>query len=216
YTNGLQRITDIAVPSGSNQRNLNLPISPNGVVYDSGTRAPITGAVLEMVRAGGGAPLPASCFDDSAQQGQVTLGSGYYRFDINFSDPACPSGGSYIVQVTGPNFAYGPGPSKKIPPTAGPSNGFLSVPTVPGTIAVAVPAPAQYCESQTAEFAPPACVQGGSTGTRYYLQLTPDGSHVPGSSQIYNNHIPLDAPPAGAFSITKTTPLLNVSRGQLV
>jgi uncharacterized repeat protein (TIGR01451 family) len=215
YINGLQSITDIAVPSGSNQQNLNLPISPNGVVYDSATRAPITGAVLEMVRAGGAA-LPASCFDDPAQQGQVTLGSGYYRFDINFSDPTCPNGGSYIVQVTGPNFSYVAGPSKKIPPTAGASNGFLSVPTCPGTMADAVPATAQYCESQTSEFAPLASVPGGSTGTRYYLQLILDGSHVPGSNQIYNNHIPLDAPPAGAFSITKTTPLLNVSRGQLV
>src|SRR2546430_683948 len=37
-----------------------------------------------------------------------------------------------------------------------------------------------------------------------------------GSSQIYNNHIPLDPQLAGAFSITKTTPLVNVTRGQLV
>src|SRR5262249_3314300 len=49
-----------------------------------------------------------------------------------------------------------------------------------------------------------------------YLNLSLDGSTVPGSSQIYNNHIPLDPPVAGAFSITKTTPSLNVSRGQLV
>src|SRR5215467_13955820 len=33
FTNWLQRITDIAVPSGSNPQNLNLPIGPNGVVY---------------------------------------------------------------------------------------------------------------------------------------------------------------------------------------
>jgi len=39
---------------------------------------------------------------------------------------------------------------------------------------------------------------------------------VPGSNQIYNNHIPLDPQLAGAFSITKTTQLLNVTRGQLV
>jgi len=36
---------------------------------------------------------------------------------------------------------------------------------------------------------------------------------VPGSSQIYNNHIPLDPQLAGAFSITKTTPRINVIRG---
>src|SRR5262249_16252984 len=39
---------------------------------------------------------------------------------------------------------------------------------------------------------------------------------IPGSSQIYNNHIPVDLIPAGALTITKTTPLLNVTRGQLV
>jgi uncharacterized repeat protein (TIGR01451 family) len=43
-----------------------------------------------------------------------------------------------------------------------------------------------------------------------------DSTAVPGSSQIYNNHIPLDPQLAGAFSITKTTPSLNVTRGQLV
>ena len=56
----------------------------------------------------------------------------------------------------------------------------------------------------------------GSTGTRYYLNLTLDSAAVPGSSQIYNNHIPLDPQLAGAFSITKTTPLRYVTRGQLV
>src|SRR5207244_1346434 len=55
-----------------------------------------------------------------------------------------------------------------------------------------------------------------STGTKYYLNLTLDGTAVPGSNQIYNNHIPLDPQIAGSLSITKTTPLLNVTRGQLV
>src|SRR6266446_6433189 len=49
FTNLLQRITDIAVPSGSNLQNLNLPIGPNGVVYNSMTRAPIAGATLKML-----------------------------------------------------------------------------------------------------------------------------------------------------------------------
>ena len=54
------------------------------------------------------------------------------------------------------------------------------------------------------------------TGTKYYLNLTLDGTSVPGSNQIYNNHIPLDPQIVGSISITKTTPLLNVTRGQLV
>ena len=39
FTNGMQRITDIIVMSGSNLQDLNLPIDPNGVVYDSISRA---------------------------------------------------------------------------------------------------------------------------------------------------------------------------------
>src|SRR5258706_9027554 len=42
FTNSLQRITNIAVPSSSNLQNLNLPIAPNVVVYNSTTRAPIS------------------------------------------------------------------------------------------------------------------------------------------------------------------------------
>src|SRR5207249_9225352 len=117
FTNLLQRITDIAVPSGSNLQNLNLPIGPNGVVYNSMTRAPIAGVTLNMLRAG--SRLPATCFDDPAQQGQITQVGGYYRFDVNFSDPACPSGGSYLIVVTAPTSTYVAGESLVIPPTSG-------------------------------------------------------------------------------------------------
>ena len=96
FTNWLQRITNIAVPSGSNLQNLNLPIGPNGVVYNSMTRAPIAGVTLNMLSAGSRTLLPATCFDDPAQQGQITQAGGYYRFDVNFSDPACSSGSSYL------------------------------------------------------------------------------------------------------------------------
>jgi len=210
FTNSLQRITDIAVPAGSNLQNLNLPIGPNGVVYNSMTRAPIAGAILKMLRAGG--PLPATCFDDPAQQGQITQAGGYYRFDLNFSDPACPSGSSYLIVVNAPTSNYVAGESLVIPPSSNASTASFSVSTCPTDALPAIP----YCEAQTSEFAPPPSVAARSPGTRYYLNLTLDGTTVPGSSQIYNNHIPLDPQLAGAFSITKTTPLLNVTRGQLV
>jgi uncharacterized repeat protein (TIGR01451 family) len=210
FTNWLQRITNIAVPSGSNLQNLNLPIGPNGVVYNSMTRAPIAGATLKILRASG--PLPATCFDDPAQQGQITQASGYYRFDLNFSDPACPSGSSYLIVVTAPTSNYVAGESLVIPASSNTSTASFSVSTCPTDALPAVP----YCEAQTSEFAPPPSVAARSAGTRYYLNLTLDGKAVAGSSQIYNNHIPLDPQLAGAFSITKTTPLLNVTRGQLV
>src|SRR2546426_1971170 len=210
FTNWLQRITDIAVPSGSNLQNLNLPIGPNGVVYNSMTRAPIAGATLKMLRAG--ASLPATCFDDTAQQGQITQVGGYYRFDVNFSDPACPSGGSYLIVVTAPTSNYVAGESLVIPPSSNAATASFSVSICPTDALPVVP----YCEAQTSEFAPPPSVAARSAGTQYYLNLALDGTAVPGSSQIYNNHIPLDPQLAGAFSISKTTPRLNVTRGQLV
>jgi uncharacterized repeat protein (TIGR01451 family)/fimbrial isopeptide formation D2 family protein len=210
FTNSLQRITDIAVPSGSNLQNLNLLIGPNGVVYNSMTRAPIAGATLKMQR--GGALLPATCFDDPAQQGQITQAGGYYRFDLNFSDPACPSGGGYLFVVAAPTSNYVAGESLVIPPSSNAATASFSVSACPTDALPAVP----YCEAQASEFAPPTSVAARSAGTRYYLNLTLDGTAVPGSSQIYGNHIPLDPQLVGAFSITKTTPLLNVTRGQLV
>jgi uncharacterized repeat protein (TIGR01451 family) len=213
FTNNLQQITDIVVPSGSNLQNLNLPIGPNGVVYNSMTRAPILGARLTML--GAGTPLPASCFDDPAQQNQITLAAGYYRFDINFSDPACPSGGRYLIQVTAPGASYVAGESKLIPATSDAATAPFSVPACPGTVNDALPA-VPYCEVQASEFAPPVSVASRSTGTRYYLNLGLDGSQVPGSSQIFNNHIALDPQLSGSIAITKTTPLRSVTRGQLV
>jgi uncharacterized repeat protein (TIGR01451 family) len=213
FTNSLQRITGITVPSNSNVQNLNLPIAPNGVVYNSSTRTPIPGATLTMLRAG--TPLPTSCFDDTAQQGQITQAGGYYRFDLNFSDPGCPAGSSYLIKVTAPVGIYVAGESKIIPATSDAATAAFSVPACPGTINDALTA-VPNCEAQVSEFAPPSSVAPGSTGTKYYLNLTLDGTSVPGSNQIYNNHIPVDQQIAGAFSITKTTPLLDVTRGQLV
>jgi uncharacterized repeat protein (TIGR01451 family) len=210
FTNGLQRITNIAVPSGSNIQNLNLLIGPNGVVYNSMTRAPIAGTTLRMLR--GTTPLPTTCFDDPAQQGQITQAGGYYRFDVNFSDPGCPSGNSYFIVVTPPGSNYVAGESQVIPPSSNAATAPFSVLTCATDALPAIP----YCEAQASEFAPPPSVAARSAGTQYYLNLALDGTAVPGSSQIYNNHIPLDPQLVGAFSITKTTPLLNVTRGQLV
>jgi uncharacterized repeat protein (TIGR01451 family) len=214
FTNSLQRITNITVPSGSNVQNLNLPIAPNGVVYNSLTRTPIAGVTLNMLSAGSSSPLPAACFDDPAQQGQITQAGGYYRFDLNFTDPACSSGGSFVIKLTAPP-AFVAGESRVIPPTSNAATAPFSVPTCPGSLQDALPA-VPFCESQGSEFAPPSSVPPGSTGTKYYLNLTLDGTSVPGSNQIYNNHIPVDPQIAGSVSITKTTPLLNVTRGQLV
>ena len=69
---------------------------------------------------------------------------------------------------------------------------------------------------QPSEFQPGAAIAARSAGTTYHVRLSLDDSQVPGSSQIFNNHIPVDPVLDGALAITKTTPMLNVTRGQLV
>jgi uncharacterized repeat protein (TIGR01451 family) len=216
FTNGLQQITDIVVASGSNLQDLDLPIDPNGVVYGAFQRTPIAGATLTLRSGSGGPPLPSSCFDDPAQQGQVTRSDGYYKFDLNFSDLACPSGGSYLIEIAPPGSGYVAGYSQLIPPVSDASSPPFSVPSCPGGVDDAVPSTAGYCEVQPSEFAPPTSVPARSAGTNYHVHLSLEGSPSPGSSQIFNNHIPLDPVLEGVVGISKTTPSIRVSRGQLV
>ncbi len=216
FTDELQRITDIVVLSGSNLQNLNLPIDPNGIVYDAISRAAVAGATVSLVAPVSGTPLPSACFYDANQQGQVTLGDGYYKFDLNFADPACPSGSAYLLSVTPPSARYLAQPSALIPPLSSALTGAFAVPSCPASIDDAVPATAQHCEATASELQPAAVVAAGTAGTNYHLHMLFDDSGVPGSSQIYNNHIPLDLNLDESINITKTTPLVHVSRGQLV
>src|SRR6185436_4903246 len=43
-----------------------------------------------------------------------------------------------------------------------------------------------------------------------------NNSQVPGTSQIFNNHIPLDPVIAGGITVSMTASVINVTRGQLV
>lgn len=216
FGNDLQRIHAITVQPGSNLLNLNLPIEPNGVIYEAMNRAVIAGARVRLLDAAGVSALPTSCLADPAQQGQVTQQGGYYRFDLNFADPACPSGGSYVIEVVPPSADYLAGPSGLIPPTAGANNAAFSVPNCPAGMSDAVPGTTERCEAQPSELAPPTSVPARSAGTTYYLHLRLDDTYMPGSSQIFNNHIPLDLDLGQALAISKTTPMKNVVRGQLV
>jgi uncharacterized repeat protein (TIGR01451 family) len=217
FTNGLQRISGIVVPPGINVQGLNLPIDPNGVVYNSMARIPVPGATLRLLNAGSGSPLPADCFgdpgDNGAQQGQITLADGWYKFDLNFSDPAaCPSGGDYIIEVTPPpGPTYIAGPSQIIPPPPADALTAFDVPACPGD-AVAGTA---NCEVQLSELAPVPLIPALDPRTVYHVHLMLS-QPADESSQIFNNHIPLDPQLSGSIAISKTTPLLNVTRAQLV
>lgn len=216
FTDGLQRIDEIQVQGGSNLRDLNMPVDPNGVIYNSITRTPVAGARVSLVDVRNGMPVPGSCFDDPNQQDQRTVGNGYYKFDLNFADPSCPSGLNYAIQAVVPDSSYVSGASELIPPASDPATLPFDVPACAGSTDDAVPATPQYCEAQASEFAPGTAVGARSAATGYHLFLTLDDSQVPGSAQLFNNHIPLDPRLDGAVSVTKTTPMLNVSRGDLV
>ena len=79
-----------------------------------------------------------------------------------------------------------------------------------------MPATAEYCEVTASASAPPLSVAPRTAGTTYHLHLTLSDGFVPGQSQIFNNHIPLDPVLDGAVAITKTSSLINVSKGELV
>ncbi len=215
FGNGLQHIYDIVVQSGSNFTNLNLPIDPDGVVYHSISRAPLAGAVVRLVTAGG-ITLPTACFDDPNQQGQVTRADGYYKFDLNFSDLSCQSGATYVIEVDAPGAGFEAGYSRIIPPQADATMPPFNVPLCPGSTADAVLATPDHCEMTASEFAPPASTPAQSPGTAYHVRLVLDDADVPGTSQLYNNHIPLDPTLTGVVTIAKTTPMVNVTRGQMV
>jgi large repetitive protein len=216
FTDGPQRISAITVASGGNLQNLNLPLWPNGTVYNSVAREPVAGATVTMLNAATSAALPVQCFDDAAQQNQVTAQDGFYKFDLNFGDAACPAGGDYLIEVTPPAAGYQAGASQIIPPTSDASTAPFSVPACPGTSADAVPATADYCEATATAIVPPVSVLPRTAGTLYHLHLTLGNGSMPGQSQIFNNPIPLDPVLDGAVAITKTSSMINVNKGSLV
>ncbi|MDP6981018.1 MAG: OmpA family protein [Myxococcota bacterium] len=215
FTDGPQQITDLMVPGGSNLLGLDLPIQPNGVVYSAVERTPIRGASLVLEREGG-VSIPSSCFDDPDQQGQVTRADGFYKFDLNFSAAVCSGSANYVLRVSPPASGFAAGDSQIIPPTSSPGTTAFDVPGCPTTADDAVPATTSHCEVQASALAPPTSVAATSPATAYHTFFTLDEFAPPGSAQIFNNHVALDPSIDSAVGLTKTTPLVNVSIGELV
>lgn len=213
FTDGPQRATDVVLTPGGTFT-VDLPIDPNGVVYSAVSRVPVAGAVVNLLDAGG-TPVDSSCFADPKQQGQVTLASGQYKFDMLFG-ATCPDGGDYLIEVVVPGAGFNGGISQVIPPASDATTTAFSVPNCPGTPDDTVPTPAGYCEIQPLPTAPAPTIAARSPGTTYHLHVTLEASGSPGTSQIFNNHIPIDPELEDTVAITKSTPRQNVSRGQLV
>jgi uncharacterized repeat protein (TIGR01451 family) len=216
FTDGPQRISDITIASGDNLQNLNLPLWPNGAVYNSVAREPVAGARLTLLNAASGLPLPSQCFNDPLQQNQVTTPNGFYKFDLNFSDGACPAGDAYLIDVTPPPSGYMATPSQIIPPASDATTPPFSIPTCPGSANDAVPGTTDYCEMTIFPAVPPLSALPGTAGTNYHLHLVLSDGQIPGHSQVFNNPIPIDPELYGAVAITKTASTINVTRGELV
>ena len=158
--------------SGSNLQNLNLPIDPNGIVYDALSRAPIAGATVSLAAPAAARRCRRAASTIRTSRAKSRSRDGYYKFDLNFADPACPSGGSYLLRVTPPSAAYLPGVSDIIPPQSAAATAAFVVPSCPASIDDAVPATAQHCEAAPSEFA--AAGVRGAAHERHELPPAPD------------------------------------------
>lgn len=215
FSDGPQQISKITLASGGNIQSVNLPITPNGAVYDSVQRTPVPGARLTMLKAATDAPLPSRCFDDPAQQNQSTPNDGFYKFDLAFGDDSCQPGDTYFIEVTPPSTGYVAPPSRIIPPNGEPIAPF-SVPDCPGSDGDAVPTTGDYCEVTASAAVPPLSALPRTDDTVYHLYLTLGDGLIPGESQAFNNHIPIDPELDGAVAISKTSSSINVNKGELV
>ncbi len=216
FTDGHQRMSDIMVVAGSFNQALNLPLDPNGIVYDSILRTPVAGATLTMInQTRSNQSVPAICFDDPNQQTQVTLDQGFYKFDLNFSDAArCASGDEYEIQIIPPADGYVGTTSVIIPPVVAVTGNALDVPACPGTAADKVPTTLQHCETSAIAIQPATSVLPRTEGTDYYLKFL--FNNVPSTDQAFNNHIPVDPELDDAIAISKVSGMQNVTKSQLV
>lgn len=187
-------IVGLELAAGVTTLEQNLPLDPSGVVYDSVTRAPVAGAQVTLLN--GGVPVAGTCLVGGVNA-QTTGPSGMYQFLLlNPAPGGCPGSGTYTLAVVQPG-GYLPPNSTIIPPAAG-----AYTPTTGGTDAIQ----------------PQPGAPVGAASTLYYTSfvLTLSGNAATSSSNVVNNHIPLDPVLGGAIALTKTTPLVNVSVGQLV
>ncbi len=159
-------IRDIAVGRNTTVVDQNQPIDPSGVIYDSVTRAPVSGATASLLDSTGNL-LPAICFVDASQFNQRVGSTGDYRFDIVPGAAAqCPVGAS--------NYGI------SIAPPAGYS--FVSTVLLPQAGALD-PTGLGNPYLVSSSFTAPT-----DASPVYYLNF----SLASGDPNVINNHIPLD------------------------
>lgn len=210
---GLSNITLTA--ANPNLTEHSLPLDPAGVVYDAVTRMPVAGAVVTIRGPAGFTPATDLVGGSSSQ---TTGADGAYQFLLNPSAPA----GTYTLEITSYPGGYIQQPSSIIPVcqttltvasvTAGGADPAMVQPNDGAPQGDTLHDPAT-CPSSTADgsFVNGSPTLGGAA-TRYYTSF----NFGPDSGDVINNHIPIDPHTSGLIRIVKTTPLVNVVRGDLV
>ncbi|MDP2831895.1 MAG: hypothetical protein Q8Q28_01075 [Pseudomonadota bacterium] len=187
-------ITTLQLQPGVNTTNQSLPLDPSGVIYDSSTRVTLAGARVRLLDAVGNV-VDTTCLAGGVNTQQTTA-SGYYQFLLmNPAPPLCQGSGVYRIEVFQSPTGYLTAPSSVIAPTVG-----VYTPPAGGTDPI-------QPQSGAPQIGPPA------DPTTYYLQFN---LTLGVSADVVNNHIPLDPFSSGDFLVTKTTPLINVAKGDLV
>lgn len=189
-------IRNLTLAPGGSVPQQSLPLDPNGVVYDSVRRTPVAGATVTISGPAGFDPAIHLLGGTASQR---TGADGFYQFTVL---PGAPNG-TYRLAVTPPDGTYNPvQPSTIVPPCASP----LSVGATPDPLLVSL------SDSAPAQGLAQTCTPG-TASTVHFLAFT----LTPGvSAPVVNNHVPLDPVLKGAITVTKTTPKVNVSRGDLV
>lgn len=194
------KITGITLSASDEVIEQNLPLDPSGVVYDSQTRKPITGAQVTITGPAGFDPATQLVGGNATE---TTGSDGFYQFLLQNNFPT----GVYTLSVTAPGYQ---GPSGILPVC----NGTASIGLVPDPALVQGSNTAPSTAVPAAN--PAACVgivPGGAPTSQYYFSFFITNG---GSANILNNHIPLDLSSNDVIYVTKTSPMVNVSRGDLV
>lgn len=185
----------------------NQPIDPSGVVYDVLTRNAVPGATVRIIGPAGFNPA-AHLVGGVGNVAQVTGPTGEYRYLLL---PGSPTG-TYRLEVTVPT-GYVQRVSTALPAcTATLAVGAAATPSLVQRLDTAPPLTQRIHDPNTCP-ASTSALSAGADSTQYYLAFLIGGT----STHVINNHIPIEAiPTTNALIVTKTTPRIDVTRGELV
>jgi uncharacterized repeat protein (TIGR01451 family) len=180
----------VVLAPGQDLPQQSLPVDPSGVVYDSGLRTPVPGAVVTLEPVGACAAWDPATGLVGATLGGYTLNGGrvsmtvgadgFYQFLFGPTAPASCTFGLTVTPPPGSGYSF---QSTAIPPSTGPL-----VPTGGAGSVFAVQ--------------PQAAAPTGDAGpaTSYFLTLTSGSA----GANIIHNHIPLDPALPTGIALAKT------------